>query len=220
MNIYSDNANVFFFHTPYAAKRLLNDSISRTHSGYHSMRSGAILKGSGNLLLGRVQSAAAFAFVTLTTAFLAPVSIILMPCFVVPAAVLNAASRIPGISSFKTVQNFTQRSSDVILRTFKVSAIAIPVISTFLFASTVNTFLPGILKAENIFLEAIHRLVKQLGPLQNIRVEVPGAGKVVGCEKRLSALGALEEYLRVLSYKNLLKDVIADRVIVHYAYSR
>ena len=132
---------------------------------------------------------------------------------------MNLLSRIPGISSFKSVQIFTQNSSNAIYRTLKVNLIAIPVIFLFLSASAVNIFLPGILKSPNVFFNSIHEIVKSLGPLQTIRAIVPDVANIIGTQKDLSALARAEEYLRALSSQNYLKEIITSDLIHHYSYS-
>lgn len=219
MDIYSNDSDAVFFDTPYTAKRLLDDSIARTLRGGHELRNRAVLKGSGNILLGRVQSVVAFAMVTLASAFLMIPSVFFAPCFLAPATALNLASRLPGISSYHSVQKFTKSSSQVILRTLRVIAIALPVIFTFLTASSVNTCLPGILKPQNVFARAIHHLVKPLGDLKTIRAVVPGVTKVTGQKETLSALGAFEEFFRAFSSKNYIKEVQVQHLVHHYTFS-
>lgn len=217
MNIYSSSDDTFFIHATNGAKRLLNDSLSRTHQGFDSIRGGAVLKGCGHILAARVQSLAAYALVTLSSLYIIPITLIALPCFIVPTTALNLASRLPGLSTLQPVQRFTKRSSDVIYRALKVNVLILPVIFTFQFTAIVNTLLPGLLRTENVFLRAIHRLVRYAGPLHIKRVTVPGAGTAVGYEEeRQSALTALEEYLRSLSYKNHINNLIANRVIVHH----
>lgn len=216
MNIYSSSDDTFFIHAPNGAKRLLNNSLSRTLHGFDSIRAGSVLKGCGHILAARVQSVAAYAMVTLSSLYIVPLTLIALPCFIVPATALNLASRLPGISTLQPVQRFTKRSSDVIYRSLKVNVLILPVIFTFQFTAIVNTFMPGLLKTENVFLRAIHRLVRYAGPLQIKRVTVPGAGTATGYENRNSALSALEEYLRALSYKNHIKETFANHVIVHH----
>lgn len=217
MKIHSSKSEWFTFSLPYNAKRLLDDSITRTLRGYNLIGEGTILTGCGYILLGRIESVVACAFVSLSSALFVLGSIIATPCFLLPGVALNLASRIPGISSFETVQNFIRESSNVIYRTLKINFIAIPIIFLFLSASIVNTFLPGILKPQNIFSRSIHWMVESLGPLQTIRVVVPGAATIVGTEKNLSILAVGEEHFRALSSQNYLREVVASD-LTHYYY--
>lgn len=207
MDIYTSEANIIFFSAPYNAKRLLDDSIQRAARG-----------GLNNHLLARIESAAAFCLTTLSASLLAMGSAIMTPCFLIPAVALNLLSRFPGISSFKSVREFTDRSSDAIYRTLRIHVIAILVISLFLIASVTNTFVP--LKQDNHLSNTLQRLVNPLGPLQTIRAIVPNVGDVVGTQSRLSALGGAEEYVRALSNKNYLSDVQVDSIVHHYTFSR
>lgn len=218
MDIY--NSSSLTFEMPYDAKRLLDDSVTRTLRGYSSICAGEVLTGCGNILLARIESAAAWAFVALSSAVLMLGSTLMTPCFLIPATVLNLASRIPGVSSFESVQNFTRDSSNAIYRTLKVHFIAIPVIFLFLSASSINTFIPGILKPQNVFFSSVHRMVEPLGPLQTIRATVSGVTSIVGTETELSALDAAEEYLRALSCQNYLREETVSRVTHHYSYQR
>ena len=214
MSIYSGGGD-FIFDISYKAKQLLDNSVARTLRGDSSIKKGAVITGCGNILLARIESVVAFAFVALSAMFLFLGSAITAPCFLVPAIVLNLASRIPGIASFKAVQNFTRNSSSAIFRTFKVCLMEIPVIFLFLTASGINIFLPGILKSDNIFFKTIHNIVKSLGPLQRIRAVVPNITTVVGTKEKLSILEEAEECLRALSYKNYLKEEEFDLIIHH-----
>lgn len=208
MKVYSSDSDAVYFGAPYFAKYLLNDSITRTFDGYNSIRKGTVLTGCGNIFLGRIQSAAACAIVVFTAALDMIPFMILTPVFLIPTIALNLGSRLPKISSSQSVQNFTRDSSDVIRRIFKVYSIAIPVILLFSSTSAVNTFIPGVLKQENMFFNAIHKMVEPLGELKTLRASVPGANKtVVGTQEKLSILQAVEEHLRTLSYKNHLKEV-------------
>lgn len=220
MDIYSNDTDFIFFSAPYNAKRLLDDSITRTLHGYRLICKGAVLTGCGNILLGRLESVASFAFVALSSAFLTVGSTIMTPCFIIPTTILNLASRIPGISSFESVQSFTQSSSNAIYRTLKVNLIAIPTIFLFLSASAVNIFLPGILKSQNIFFNSIHGMVKSLGPLQRIRAIVPDVTNIIGTEKNLSVLAGAEEYFRALSCQNYLREITVPHLTHHYSYSQ
>jgi hypothetical protein len=218
MDIYTDG-NFLFFHLPYDAKRLLDDSIDRTLRGYRGISEGAVLTGCGNILLARVESVAAFSFAALSTAILTLGGAIVAPCFLIPATALNLISRIPGISSFASVQNFTQDSSDAIYRTLKIYLLAIPVIFLFLSASAINTFLPGILKSQNVFVNSIHGIVEPLGPLLTIRAIVQDVAEIVGTTTNISLLAGVEEYFRALSSQNYLKDVWVSSLTHHYSYT-
>jgi hypothetical protein len=219
MHIYSSEAS-FFFSAPYNAKRLLDDSVERTLRGYSGIREGAIVTGFGNILLSRVESATAFSFVALSATFLTLGGVIVTPCFLIPATVLTLISRIPGISSFESVQNFTRESSNAIYRTLRIYLVAIPVIFLFLSASGVNTFLPGVLKPQNLVFNSIHGMVESLGSLQTIRAIVPNVTEVVGTETEMSALAGAEEYFRALSSQNYLREVRVSSLTHHYSYTR
>ena len=220
MHIYNSDASLFFFSTPYNAKRLLDDSVERTLRGYRGIGEGAIVAGFGNILLARVESATAFSFVALSATFLTLGGVIITPCFLIPATALNLISRVPGISSFESVQNFTRESSNAIYRTLRIYLVAIPVISLFLSASGINTFLPGVLKPQNMVFNSIHRMVEPLGPLQTIRGIVPNVTEVVGTETELSILAGAEEYLCALSSQNYLREVRVSYLTDHYSYTR
>lgn len=220
MHIYSQDTDFFFFHAPYNAKRLLDDSVERTFKGYRAVGEGSIITGFGHLLLARVESVAAFSFVALTATPLGFAGVILTPCFLITAIPLNLASRLPGISSFECVQNFTRDSSDGIYRTIRINLLAIPIIFLFLSASGINTFLPGILKPQNVFFNAIHGLVESLGPLKTISVKIENIeAEVVGTETQISPIDGIEEYFRALSSQNYLREVTAFQVIHHTIHS-
>lgn len=220
MLIYNNEASFLFFSTPYNAKRLLDDSVERTLRGYRGVGEGAMINGFGHILLARVESAIAFSFVALSAAFLTLGVVILTPYFLIPATALNLISRVPGISSFQSVQNFTRKSSNVIYRTLRVYLVAIPVIFLFLSASGINTFLPGVLKPQKGVFDSIHRSVACLGPLKTIRAIVPSMTEVVGTETDLSALEGIEEYFRALSSQNYLREEIVSSLTHIYTYSR
>ena len=221
INIHSSDSDFLHFGLPYRAKRLLDDSVTRTLSGYNSFGEGAPLSGCGNILLARVESVAAFAFAALSSVLSLVLSITITPLFLTSITVLNLASRIPGISSFESVQNFTRDSSSVIYRILRVHLIAIPVIFLFLTASTINTFLPGILGPQNIFFISVHWMVEPLGQLKTIRAVVPGAGyfgtdvSIVGTKENISMLEAAEEYFRALSCQNYLrKETVCSASVI------
>lgn len=220
MTIYHSDSDFFFFDVPYNAKRLLNDSVSRTLQGFSSIGDSAFFTGCGHILLARVESVASCALVTFSSALLMVGSLILTPFFLIPAIVLNLGSRIPGISSFQAVQNFTQTSSDVIYRIGKVYLIAIPVILLFVSTSIINTLLPGILKTQNVFFDSIHWMVESLGPLKRIRAIVPGVTEIVGTYEDISFLEGIEDFFRSLSYQNYLHEVTFSELTEHYSYSR
>lgn len=209
--------DVLFFHVPYTAKRLLNDSISRDRSGCSSIQSGSALSGCGDILLSRVESVAAIALAASSGLVFVLSSIIITPCFLIPAAILNLASRLPYISSFKLVQDFKEESSSLIYRTLKVNLIAIPVIFLFVTASSINTFLPRLLDSQNIFFRSINHLVESYGPLKRIHVTVPGEGSYTGSEReRLSILEIAEDDLRSFSSQNYLREKVVDVLTIHW----
>ncbi len=191
----SSEAHFWFFTAPNKSRQLLDDSIERTFRGYRAIGDGSIPSGFGNILLGRVESAASFAFALLSGTFLMLGGIFLAPCFLVPATILNLISRAPGISSFKSVENFTRDSSDAICRTVKVCLVALPVIFLFLSVSGINTFLPGVFGPQNIAFDAIHTLVECLGSRQRVAPTIPDNFSIVD----MSALLGVEEYFRALS---------------------
>lgn len=220
MIIYSSEADFFLFKTPYGAKFLLDDSVTRTRNGFCSISEFAVLTGCSNILLGRIESVAAAALATLSSSILMLVSLFITPMFLIPTMALNLASRIPGVSSFEFVQNFTRDSSSAIYRIFRVYLIAIPVICLFVTTSTINTFLPGILSPKNILFNTMHRMVEPLGPLKTIRATVPGVRSVEGTETKPSILDGAEEYLRALSCENYLREVTVSSLTHHYSYSK
>lgn len=218
MKIYSSETDSFCFFTGYSAKLLLKDSIRRTLNGFEK----GSLSGIGHILLARIESVAAFALAGFSATFFTLCSLFATPCILIPAAVLNLASRLPGISSYAAVKKFTQASSDLIYRICRVHAIGIPVIILFLTASGVNTFLPGLLKAKNLFLDAIQTRVAPLGPLKTLRAvfERKVLGEFVGTERYLSSLEAVEEYLRALGPQNILREVkVKDEILYVSTFS-
>lgn len=216
--IYSSEADFLIFDMPYSAKRLLNDSLLRTLDGYASCKTGAILSGTGNILLARIESAASAALVTISSIIIS-CSIFITPFFLVPTITLNLASRLPGISSYKNVQKFTQNTSDIIRRAIRVHLISVPVIFLFLIGCTVNLFLPGVLRPQNALFRAVHWMVDDYGPLKTIRAVVPGRTSVTGRKSKLSMLEGVEEYLRALSHQNYLKEEKVSYLTHHYSYS-
>lgn len=216
MNIYGGDSETIFIRGAYNAKLLLEDSFSRTQTGINLLKNNDYLAGCGHVLLARIESAAANALVAFNSSVLILGSILISPFFLVPAIVLNGASRIPGISSYETVRNFTLYSSDAISRCFKISLILPPVVLIFLTVSCINTFLPSVLKTENIFTNAITALTESLGPLKTFHVNVPGSEDVFGSLSELNFLEGLEEYSRSLSFKNHYKEITVSHVIYHY----
>ena len=170
------------------AKGMLNDSLTRTYHGYESICKGRILTGSCDLLLARVESLASSILAAFSSVVITSISLIITPLFLIPTASLNLASRISGISSYKAVQKFTRDSNDKIYRTFRVHYLGITTIFLFLSASIINTFLPGILKTQNIFIRSIQQLVKPLDPHQIIRRIVPEKENTVKAKKKFSLL--------------------------------
>lgn len=217
--IYSSDGDFVYFSAPYNAKRLLNDSMSRTLDGYRALRRGALGRAIGHLLLARVQSIAATAFVALSAGFLMLGAVIVSPCFLIPAILLNLGSRLPKISSSQSVQEFTRSSSKVICRVLKVHLISVPVLLLFLTTSSLNALLPGVFKPKNLFLRTIHALVKPLGPLETVRLTVPGKISVVGTKTKISMLKAVEEFFKALSYKNYLKEEVVLQLTHYYRYT-
>jgi hypothetical protein len=205
----------------YNAKRLLHDSVTRTQNGYRSISDREILTGSCNIVLARIESAVACAFVAVTGSLLIVVALPLNACFLVPVSILNLASRIPGLSSFNPVQNFTKNTNQIMARILKVNIIAIPVIFTFVTASFCNTFLPILLKEQNVFFRAIHWMVESLGPLERVHAvfEEDNTITATGSKKIFSILEGEEEYLRSLSYKNYLQTEITSHLVIHRTYT-
>jgi hypothetical protein len=227
VNIYSSDSDFYFFSTPYNAKRLLDDSVERTLKGYTDMSEGALVTGFGHILLARIESAAAFSFVALSSAMLAAAGF-LIDWFVIPVVALNLISRVPGISSFESVRDFTRDSSDILYRALRIHLIGISVVVLFLFASGINTFLPGVLRPRDRIFNSIQLVVEPLGPLQTIRAIVPGVtevdgrevdAEVDGREMEMSLLGGVEEYFRALSSQNYLREVRVAFLTHHYSYT-
>ncbi len=215
MDIYSGDSN-WYFTVPYEARRKLVDSVERTHRGYKEIDEDSVVSGLGNILWGRVQSAAAFLSVALTSTVVGlPAGVILTPCFLIPTIALNWISRAPDISSSEYGQKFTEYSNDLIYRTLRVNLLAVPVIFLFLSASGANTFLPGVLKPQNRIFDAMRRFGESLGPLETIRAVVPGVTEVVGTETKFSLLSGAEEYLRALSTQAELKEIKVPSLTHH-----
>ena len=216
MDLYSHDLDLIFFDAPYKAKQLLDDSLSRTFRGYGSIRAGELLNGSRDLLIGRVESAAACGLVALSSAFLALLSGFTTPIALIPAIALNIASRMPGVSSFQTAQDFIQGSNGVIYRIFRIHLIAIPTILLFLTASSVNTVLPGALGPQPVLLRAIEKLVGHLGQLKRVRATTFVHGSWIGSPSKLSPLKQGEEYCRALSPLNQLREVFPMSLTLHH----
>jgi len=217
--IYSHDGDFVYFGGPYLAKRLLNDSINRTVEGFRAIKRGAVAKGMGHVLLARVQSILSTAFVALSASFLMLGALVVSPCFLIPAVVLNLGSRLPKISSSKNVQEFTRSSSRMIRRVLNVHLLSLPVLGLFLTTSSLNIFLPGVFQPHHLCLRAMHALVKPLGPLQTVRMTVPGKMSVVGTKTKLSMLAAVEEFFRALSYKNYIKEERVLQLTHYYRYT-
>jgi len=205
---------------PYNAKRMLDDSIERTLNGYNSVCEGKFLSGSGHILLARIESLAAMLFVTISGSFVIGTQLILNAFFLTPMIALNLTSRLPIISSFQSVQKFTQSTNDLIYRALKTNLITIPIIFLFVSTSTINVFLPGVLKSQNIFSQTIHRLTDPLGPLLTIRATVPKKTSIVGTPKELHIFEIYEEYLRALSSQNYIQEKEYQSLIHIHTYTR
>ena len=210
MYIYQDGSGLFFFN--YSAKRLFHDSVTRTSDGSRAFCQGSYFEGVANILLARIESAGAFLLCFLPAIPFIALEIVCTPVFLIVATVLNLASRVPGISSFETVNNFTTESEDAIFRTLWLSLIAIPVIFLFLSGAAINV-IPWILGEENIFFTSINWLVESLGPLKSI-CAVVNESRFAGTMDRVSALTTAEEGLRALSTKNYLKEIRCEHVFV------
>lgn len=209
MNIYS---HAVLFTAPYYGKRLLKDSLERTRNGWDSLCQGAVFKGSGNIVLARIESAAAFALVGSSGIFTGVTVGVVVPCFLIVTSGLNLLSRIPGISSFQNVQNFTKQTNDLIHRSFRVCLIAFPVIFVFLATSAFNTFIPGVLDPKNRGFKAIDWMVKPLGPLKTVEFNgYYGA-------KNDYFLPVMEDYFRALSYDSVPSRLSASHVRVHFRF--
>ena len=205
MDIYTDEGTTLF-DLPYTAKRLLDDSVERTFRGYQGICDGAVLTGSGNMLLARVESVAAFSLAALVLPVIIPHTA-WTACRLVFTTPLNIVSRLPGISSSKSVQNFTHRSNEEIYRISRIYLKIIPIPFLFLAASAFNTVFPGVLRPQNVVFDLIHSMVESLGPLKSIRAIGPDGYQVVGTKHRMSSIDLLEEMYRALSSKNYIKDV-------------
>jgi len=204
LDIYQDN---YLFFCNYSAKRLFHDSVVRTSGGYRSFCQGDYLEGVANILLARIESAGAFLLGSISAIHIIAVSIVATPIFLIPAAALNIASRIPGISSFEAVKNFTVESEDAIIRSLRVGLITLPVFFLFLSGAAINV-IPGVLGEESIFFNSIHWLVESLGPLKTIRITCD-TRCFEGTRERASALSATEEALRALSTENYIETEIS-----------
>lgn len=216
MHIYTSSSDVIFFDLPYNAKRLLDDSVDRTGRGWSSLREGRIFSGVSGILLARIESALAFCFATLSSAAMALGLGLAFPLAVVPIALLHGGSRIPGISSFSFAQSFREASGAILFRSFKVYALAIPIVLLFLGAASLNTFLPGLLQPKGSAFQAIHAAAAPLGPLQRIRAVVLGAGAMVGAPNaKISPLAEAEDYLRAFSSFNSLTEVQVSTLQEH-----
>ncbi len=208
MHLYQSN----FFLCNYNAKRLFHDSVTRTSKGQLAFCQANYLDGVAHILLARIESAGAVVLGFLPVIPFVAISMIITPIFLIPATVLNLASRIPGISSFESVKNFTVESEDAIFRTLRLNLIALPATFLFLSGAAIN-IIPGILGEENIFFSLVHWLVESLGPLKSI-CAVVNERSFQGTMKEESMLTIAEDSLRALSHKNYLKEVVCDHICV------
>ncbi|MCC5792612.1 MAG: hypothetical protein JJT82_08420 [Legionellaceae bacterium] len=195
----------------------MHDSVIRTSDGYRSFCQGFFLKGVANILLARIETAGAFLLAALYAIPLIAISIVITPVFLAAAIPLNLASRIPGISSFESVQHFTSESEDAIFRIIKETLIVLPVIFLFLSGAAINV-IPGVLGEENIFFSSVDWLVESLGRLKTICAVVDDR-HFEGMRERATILTALEEYLRAFSTKNYLEEIPCDSVWYHSTVS-
>lgn len=213
MDIYTNDKD-FIFDIAYNAKRLLDDSIDRTHRGYQELCQGCILSGSKNFLLARVESVAALSFCAVSLPLTAPNFI----CTSIELAVhmpLNIISRLPGISSFKSAQNYTRNSSDIIYRTLRIYLKIIPLTALFISAAAGNAVLPGVLNDQSTVFNLIHKIVEPLGPLEKIQAIAPNGYEAFGAKFPLSWLDDLEEYCRALSNKNYINKILVPCIKHH-----
>lgn len=218
INIHSSDEDWITFSAPYYAKKWLSDSICRTEKGWKALKTGALIEGSLNIIAARVQSIGSFLLAG-TSGSLEETGALVMLLFTIPATLANLGSRLPLISRFQVVQEFTHDSSDFILRTLRINWIAPRVILLFLSATAINIFLP--LKTENIFHQWIHQSVESYGKLKTITATLEDESKShTGTTEAISILGRLEEYLRALSYKNDLKEVRVYEINHTYRYHR
>lgn len=221
MDIYSSDWSSFFFDVSYGSKWLLKDSMERSINGWHQLTHGQPFAGSGNLLLARIESVASWALVVLSGTILGLHSLILTPFFIIPTTVLNLASRLPGISYFESVKNFTTCSSTIIYRTARVHLLAIPVLFLFTTAAVVNTVIPCWMKPDGFFMNGIHALVSPLGNLQSVKATISKKQNCVGkIGSHFSPLEVGEEYLRALSMLNTLKEIQVISYTHHYSYTQ
>lgn len=210
MNIYADGSGLFFCN--YNAKRLFHDSVIRTSDGGRACYQGNYLRGVANILLARIETAGAFLLCFLPAIPFIVTAIVASVTFGIPAIALNLVSRIPGISSFESVRNFTTESEDVIFRILRLNLIMLPVIFLFLFGAVINV-IPGVLGEENMFFNLVNWLVEPLGPLKTICAVVDEC-RFEGTMEQVSALTMAEEFLRALSNKNYMEEISCDFVCV------
>ncbi len=217
MHIHTSDSD-FIVRSAYVAKEFLKDSFERTERGLDKIKKNEV-SGLSDVLLARIESAAACAIVASSASCLIFASAFIGPLFLIPAIVLNGASRLPGISSFESVKRFTSHSSHIIYRTIQVGLILPLVSALFLSSSFINTFIPTLLKADNLFSTKIRDLVNSLGPLITVEAYISKNEVYVGTEDQLSFLGAVEEFSRSLSFDNQYKKVFPYRVYHHYHFT-
>lgn len=217
MHIHNSDSD-FLVRSGYIAKELLKDSFERTERGLDKFKNSQD-SGLSDVLLGRIESAAACALVAFGASCLIFASALAGPLFLIPAIALNGASRLAWISSFESVKKFTSDSSDVIYRSIKVGLILPAASALFLSSSLINTFIPSLLKADNLFSTKLRDLVKSLGPLITVEAHVSKNSVYIGTEDQLSFLGAVEEFSRSLSFDNQYKKVFPYRVYHHYHFT-
>lgn len=216
MDIYSSSDNVLLFKAPHNAKKLFNDSVERTLLGYRKICERSVWGGLAHILLARIESVAAFALIAFSGAYVLTLGTIVCSACILGVPIVKLITSIPGISSYQMMQDLGNLSNGVVSRSCQVAAIAIPAIFLFLSATSLNFFLPGLLQRENALFKLIDWTVRLLGPLQTICAIVPRQTKWIGTESKLSPLSEIEEYFRVLSYKNELREVQTNSVTHHF----
>lgn len=218
MHIYTSDSD-FIIRGAYLSKEWLKDSFARTERGMKSSNNQTRASSCLDVLIGRVESAAAAAIVLISGSFLVFTAAIAGPVFLIPLIALNGASRLPGLSSIESVAKFTNDSTGVILRSIKVGFVLPSAAILFFSSSLLNTFIPSLIKADSLILTKLNELAATLGPMITVEAVLPKNQTIIGCENELSFLGALEEYARSLSFKNEYKKMHTDRIYHHYRYS-
>lgn len=208
MNIYTDSNDVSS-NVPYFVKRLLDNSVDRTSRGFQNIYEGkvcSVLTGTADVMLARVESLYACALTPLGVLGIVKELVYSSLQFICYMP-LNVFTRIPGVSSFGSLERIKSNSSDSLYRIARVYLKIISVMTLFMTVSAINVVIPGVIRAQGTALNLIHYSVESLGSLQYVRAIAANGDTVVGTMKRLDCIDRLEEFCRAFSSKNYMQDL-------------